>query len=235
MGPVQPQSFPFLAYQGNPAYFQIGQTINLLPVPGTAQATYAITMGTLPVGLSLNASTGAITGVPTTLIADNITQITATFLNDSTYICNLTITITNIPLPAMESNQNSQQGLVGLSNYQTSLFIHDTNYMISNAYQLGHAWVDVQVPPLANMNTVRNYFQSLNYSFSLINFRANRFQINTPIGEFYSSGEFYKGGPFGNPFYQLPRPGYAYASPQNNRVRISWNPYPAGQFAPYYF
>lgn len=33
---------------------------------GTAPYTYALTAGTLPVGLSLNASTGAITGTPTT-------------------------------------------------------------------------------------------------------------------------------------------------------------------------
>ncbi|WP_035533301.1 Ig domain-containing protein, partial [Hoeflea sp. BAL378] len=33
---------------------------------GTAPYTYAITAGTLPAGLSLNTSTGAITGTPTT-------------------------------------------------------------------------------------------------------------------------------------------------------------------------
>jgi hypothetical protein len=232
----QPQVFNILAYQGNPAYFQIGQQVSLQPIPGTAQATYSIVSGTLPPGLSLASETGYVTGIPTMLANNVVVGIQANFTNDTSYICNLTLNIINIPVPAQESNQDSQQGLVALSEYRTSIFIQDVNNMILNANNLGETWVFADVPWVVNFQTITNYFQGLNYSVSLVNWRANRYQINTPwLGTFFNSGEFYQGGPWGNPYYQLPRPGYAINSPNANRIRISWNATPAPRYAPYYY
>ncbi|WP_137152055.1 putative Ig domain-containing protein [Devosia sp. FKR38] len=59
---------------------------------GTASYTYAITAGTLPAGLSLNTSTGAITGMPTTAGNASFT-ITATDANSATGSANYTLAV----------------------------------------------------------------------------------------------------------------------------------------------
>ncbi|MGY3909028.1 Ig domain-containing protein, partial [Aeromonas bestiarum] len=50
---------------------------------GTAPYTYAITAGSLPAGLSLNTSTGAISGTPSASGTSNLT-VTATDANSAT-------------------------------------------------------------------------------------------------------------------------------------------------------
>ncbi|MBB4955928.1 hypothetical protein H4S14_003970 [Agrobacterium vitis] len=59
---------------------------------GTASYTYAITSGTLPAGLSLNTSTGEISGTPTTAQSASFT-ITATDANSATGVASYDITV----------------------------------------------------------------------------------------------------------------------------------------------
>ena len=59
---------------------------------GTAAYTYSVTSGTLPAGLSLNTSTGAITGTPTTAGNTSFT-ITATDANSITGAANYTLAV----------------------------------------------------------------------------------------------------------------------------------------------
>lgn len=52
---------------------------------GTSPYTFAVTSGTLPAGLSLNASTGAISGTPTTAGTSSSIVITVTDADDDTH------------------------------------------------------------------------------------------------------------------------------------------------------
>src|SRR4029450_657240 len=57
----------------------------LVAAGGTTPYTWAVTVGTLPAGLSLNASTGAISGIPTTPGTSSITvQVTDSGLRTAT-------------------------------------------------------------------------------------------------------------------------------------------------------
>lgn len=232
----QNQPFPVLIYSPNPSFYQIGQTVYIAPYPGTNAASYAVTSGTLPAGLTLNPTSGLITGTPTTLGSNIVTQITATFQDETTYISNLTISIIDIPIQAQPQNQASVQNLTALAQYHFNIFINDTNTQILNAVNLGQTWVDVNLPSIINYNEVLNYFQSLNYSVQIVNWRSFRFQVNTPQGEFYNSGEYpYGSYMWGYPFFQTPAPGYPFLPKNSNRIRITWNPFPISQYAPYYF
>lgn len=231
----QAQPFPIIAYQNNPIFAYINALLTVQVIPGVPQATYAVTSGTLPPGITLNSTTGTLSGTPSMLVENQVVEITGTFNDSTTYTVPATFNVLNIPVPAQQSNQDSQAGLVALQEFRTYLFINEVNSLIANANALGKTWIFATVPEVVSFNTLQNYFQGLNYSIFPVNWRANRFQINTPVGEFYSSGEFYKGGPWGNPYYQLPRPGYPFLSDGLNRIKISWNPYPIGRYAPYYF
>ncbi len=82
---------------------------------GVAPVTWSITVGTLPAGLSLNASTGAITGTPTTAGTSNITvqavdsgtpSQTVTKALSITIIQQLVITTASLPAGAVNSTYN---------------------------------------------------------------------------------------------------------------------------------
>jgi len=64
---------------------------SLVPTGGTTPYTFAVTLGSLPAGLSLNGGTGAITGIPTSTSAASFT-ITATDANDCTGTRSFTVT-----------------------------------------------------------------------------------------------------------------------------------------------
>ncbi len=69
-----------LAYTQSFATYAVGTAIdsNLATVVGSAPDGYAVTSGTLPAGLSLNSTTGIITGTPTAVTAASNVTITAT-------------------------------------------------------------------------------------------------------------------------------------------------------------
>ena len=62
---------------------------------GTAPYTFAVTSGALPAGLSLNATTGQISGTPTAVVTSTPLTIRVTDANGQTATANLTLTITN--------------------------------------------------------------------------------------------------------------------------------------------
>jgi Putative Ig domain len=69
---------------------------NLQSSGGTAPTTWAVTTGTLPAGLSLSASTGAITGTPTTAASSNFTVTVTDSATPTAHTAtqNLSITVT---------------------------------------------------------------------------------------------------------------------------------------------
>jgi hypothetical protein len=207
--------FPTIVYQPNPAFFQIGQAALVSPIPGTSASAYAIASGTLPAGLSLNAVTGVISGTPSMLSPASTVTIAGTMPNSSIFDVKVTITITNIPLTAISSNQSSATGLNSVMNFYETNFISQCNEMILNNNSLGKFSIDADVPPQASMKTLRAYFTSLNYNFWPIYWRANNANNDyyNPFGDFSN--------PEGYP-YSLPRVGYAVKSARSNRVRISW-------------
>lgn len=81
-----------IAYAGSPFTYTAGTAIttaNSTEVGGNP-VSYS---GTLPAGLTLNASTGSITGTPTTAAAATVYPITATYTGGATATTNITITV----------------------------------------------------------------------------------------------------------------------------------------------
>lgn len=79
---------------------------------GTAPYSYAVTTGSLPTGLSLNASTGAITGTPTSETQASF-SITVTDADSCTAVCNIKLTPLEevvtpaVGLPLMKTGQTT--------------------------------------------------------------------------------------------------------------------------------
>lgn len=231
------QPFPIIAYSSSPVLTYIGVPVTITTAPGVSAASFAVTAGTLPLGLSLDPVSGTISGTPSLLMTNNVVSITGTFVDSTTYTVQLPFSILNIPVEAPASNAASQDGALALMQYHTNIFVNDVNAMIANATQLGKFQIFVDVPLIADFNAILNYFSGLNYSLQLVNWRASRYQISSPwLGEFYGSGMYGTYAPpyFGNPYYAL-RPGYPAVSPNNRRIVVSWNPIPIGRYAPYYY
>jgi hypothetical protein len=86
-----------LVYATNPAVYTLGQAIttNTASHGGGAVAGYTVSP-TLPAGLALNATSGAVTGTPTALLAMAPYTVTATNSAGST-TASLTITVNDVP------------------------------------------------------------------------------------------------------------------------------------------
>jgi hypothetical protein len=231
------QPFPIIAWSLSPVFAYIGMPISITTIPGVSAVNFAVTAGSLPPGLSLDSETGTISGTPSLLMTNNVVSITGTFVDSTTYTVQLPFSILSIPVEAPASNAASQDGFLELAEYRTNIFINEVNELIAQAVQQGKFEIFASVPEICNFNVITNYFEGLNYSIQPVNWRANRYQISNPwLGSFQQYGE-YSPPYYGNPYYSLiPRPGYPFLSPNGlNRVRISWNPFPIGRYAPYYY
>jgi hypothetical protein len=83
--------------------------------PSSTPTSYAIATGTLPAGLALNTTTGAITGTPTELTPDGGTQITYTATNPFGTSNAQTLTITINPAPVFTWNNTGTAWTTGTS------------------------------------------------------------------------------------------------------------------------
>jgi len=215
--------FPTLTYTPNPSFFQMGQATVISPVPGTGGSNFAIASGSLPAGLTLNPTTGVISGTPTALVVSNVV-ISDTLPDTTVLTCSLIITITDIPTVAPVSNTTSATDLVALMNFYEKNFVAATTQMIANNQQLGMYWVDVDLPLRANPKTMRAYFEALGYQFYAVNWR----DYQTNYDYFWGTGDFFNRGYYGqgwgllNPGYGRNKPGYPCAPVNKPRIRISW-------------
>jgi len=101
-----PPSGPGITTSGLPAD-TVGVAYNqtLTATGGTTPYTWSLQAGSLPAGLSLNASTGAITGTPTTAGTSNFTakvtdNVAATATKALSIVINAVVTVTTASLPA---------------------------------------------------------------------------------------------------------------------------------------
>jgi len=98
----------------------VAYSATLVATGGTTPYTWSLTSGTLPAGLSLNSSTGAITGTPTTAVSSaSLTfQVQDASNPKQTKTVNLTLTI--LPPPPSISTTSLPNGQVGVA-YNTTL------------------------------------------------------------------------------------------------------------------
>jgi hypothetical protein len=89
----------------------VGATFNYLATTSASVATFSITSGTLPAGLTLNAKSGAITGTPTAAATTDVT-LTATNVTGSQ---STTLAITISPPPPVVTSPIAAKGQVGAS------------------------------------------------------------------------------------------------------------------------
>jgi hypothetical protein len=146
---------------------------------GTAAYTYTVTSGTLPAGLALNASTGAITGTPTAASSASITFRTA-----DAYGCNTsrayTLTIRSLSVGDLVFEDSNDNGLKdasepGVAGALVQLF----NPGSDNA--IGGAPADVQVG--SNITTTSTG------AYSFTNLSAGNFYIKvTPPTDYAETG-----------------------------------------------
>lgn len=226
------QFFPFDAtfFYPNPSFLNVGVPATIIPGPGAQALSYTITAGTLPAGLSLNATTGYVTGTPTTLSEATTVSITCLNVDTTTYVVNLIISVIAIPEKALLANQGSAQEAVSIAQYWENIFINDANTLIANAQSQGKFEIFMDLPWMASFHTLQTYYESLGYTFWPVYWR------NNTIGEYglsfgaYASPAGYQGYPL------ITRPGYPVESPNSRKVKISWASYPyngnSGQWYP---
>lgn len=214
--------FSIITYRFNPAFFQIGQTVNLLPSPGFSAVSYALS-GTLPAGISFNTSTGAFTGTPTTLTAASTLVVTATLADSTITSCNVIITITDVPVTAVVANNDSAASLTNLKLLAEQRFLSDVEVMINNQNALGNFFAYFELPQYVSFNFAYFYLTKLNFIVQNLSPSQNNFEFVSEFGQFPSfPGEVTPGFENYNDFTQ-PHP--LVISKPVRRIRVSWTPY----------
>ena len=96
----------------------IAYSATLAATNGVTPYTWSISVGTLPLGLTLNASTGAITGTPTAFGTSNIT-FKVTDADGLTATATLSIKI--LPAPVVVTTASLPNGVVNTAGYSATL------------------------------------------------------------------------------------------------------------------
>ena len=220
--------FTVVKYYNNPSIWQPNQQVTTQPVPGTSAVSYSITTGTLPLGLSINATTGVISGSVAVDTPQTTVVVGGLQADASTHYCTVIITIESIPVTAPAANQASATGLTDLQATAAQNFINAVNQLVSNNNQLGmfYAWFDV-LPHLPIMS-LRAYLTSLGYTFTVRAGNGSEYPNSlesfniTPFGSFYPVLDY--SPPFGTPQNFPPPP----------RILITWRSTPVYPQYPYY-
>ena len=231
--------YPFssLKYNQNPSFWQPGQTVTITPFPGTSGISFAITSGTLPSGLSINSTTGVISGTAGSVIPPTSVIVGATQTDASIQYCTVIIAIEDIPALAPTANQASATGLTDLQAVAAQNFIAAANQIISNNNELGlfQAWFDVL--PHLPIASLQAYFQSLGYTFWITQNSYNGYPVSTDPYSAAVWSNFYGGYPYSLLNYNTPE-AYWYGAPQNfppaPRILITWKSTPVYPQWPYF-
>ena len=137
---------------------------NLVGVGGTAPHTWSIAYGTLPAGLSLNRSTGAISGIPTTYGGSQLI-FRLTDSTSRTVTKNLPITIVANSLPPTIVPAPIFRGIGGVPFSQT---------LTATGGTLPYTWIlEGTLPPGLSLNPLTGVISGTPYLVDNISFYAN--------------------------------------------------------------
>ena len=101
----------------------------------SGSVTYEVTSGTLPAGLELNSSTGAITGTPTVTATTTSVTITATGSISGTASATISITIADPAAASISPSTQTLSATQGVAITQTSAFA-ESNFTSTVAYSI---------------------------------------------------------------------------------------------------
>lgn len=103
VGPAGGSSALALTFIGGPATQNSSYSASLVATGGTSPYTYSISVGSLPTGLSLNTSTGTITGTPTVLGTFTFTgKVVDAATSSQTVSCTITVGVGSVsPAPSV--------------------------------------------------------------------------------------------------------------------------------------
>ncbi len=221
-------SFNLLSYPNNPSFWQIGQQVKIQPAPGFSAVSYALTGPSLPLGISFNTETGVFSGSPTALTPATILSVTATLANSQTSTCQVTISVVDIPVPAVEANQNSATGLNNLKLIAEQNWIASVSAMVENANTLGQFWITAELPQYVSFNFCYFYLTRLNFVVQNLSPSQNDGEFASMFGQFSSfpgslGDEWF--GPWGPNYNDFTQPYALVRSRPVRKVRISWTPW----------
>lgn len=175
--------FSILRLTPNPAFYQPLQPVSIGPVVGFSAVNYVVTAGTLPAGLTLNATTGQVTGTSSSLVPATMVTITATLANSTTTSTNLWISFIDEPNTAFNTNQNTGNSRSANALLLDQNFIADVASQIISQSELGLYYTFANLHPGANAKTLMNFFTSLNYTFSFVYPSQNGLNFISAFGQ----------------------------------------------------
>jgi hypothetical protein len=238
--PYQPLlPFSILTYPANPNFSQIGQTIVISPSPGFSAVSYAITSGasSLPPGFIFNTTTGVFTGTPTALTTvPAVLEVTATFVDSTTSVCQVTLNVIDFPPSATASNRASATGLNDNKQLAETRFLESAEMIVNNSNLLGLFHAYLELPDYVTFRFAWFYFSRLNYTVVDLNPSNNNAEFSSFFGEYPSfPGLVTPGFENYNDFTQYPA---SVKSRPARRIRLSWSQfsgYPCSfPWLPYY-
>lgn len=208
--------FSILKYTpNNPLFGQIGQTLSVSPQVGFSAVSYAVTAGSLPAGITLNSTTGVISGTSSILVPATKITITATLADSSQTSTDVWISIINIPDTAKNSNQNTTNSKSANQLLLEQNFLADVALVIQNNQKLGLYHGYFNVPQNASMRDLRNYLVSLSYNFTVLYPSQNDYLFVSQFGGLPDSPQF--------PDFTQPYPVTGNCGQDHRKILLTWS------------
>jgi len=238
--PTSPlSSTQILAFYPNPIFGRPGVPLTIKVSPIFGGNSFTVTAGALPSGLTLNPTTGEISGTVTSVTPNTLVTIQGTN-GTGTWPCVLSITITDVPDSASTANQNSATGLTSLVQRAEMNFLSASEYLINQANAQGRFNIYMTLPEYVSFNFVYAYFSKLNFIVKDLSPSQNSFGFQSEFAGYpdfpspypYNLDANYPGCSNFSDFTQFPamvRPKIA------RRVLISFAPYSGYYSFPYGF
>ena len=130
-------STPTISYSGSPFTFNAGNAISSLSVTATGSPVGYAVSPILPAGLSLNTTTGTISGTPTTGSAATSYTITASYAGSVTATATISITVLNYTIAYINSPFNFITGFTIPSQTPVTTGATPSSYSISTSLPAG--------------------------------------------------------------------------------------------------
>jgi hypothetical protein len=191
----------------------------------------------LPPGFIFNTTTGVFTGTPTALTTvPAVLEVTATFVDSTTSVCQVTLNVIDFPPSATASNRASATGLNDNKQLAETRFLESAEMIVNNSNLLGLFHAYLELPDYVTFRFAWFYFSRLNYTVVDLNPSNNNAEFSSFFGEYPSfPGLVTPGFENYNDFTQYPA---SVKSRPARRIRLSWSQfsgYPCSfPWLPYY-